>query len=269
MEVIAESLDAARAWGVCESGRRIRTRRFMSDITACRLARQGRVLGNRAECGDWERLEHTWEKRALDWSLLSAASGWTALAVGRSVKVKGLGAEEEDVSEVVLVVDAMVGIWCGRCRGGGGGDQEWRDHRMEIGIDPTLRDVSAEDEDVIREPVDAFLLYSSFSRPSRVLRPLTRSSASASARSLLQNLGVFCTTTTDLIPRTIYHISCFINPAPNPATASLRAFGRAFQAFEHSSRRWAAAGTPDSARAINPWLTPASSPSPLVEKPQR
>ena len=106
----------------------------MSDITACRLARQRRVLGNRAECGDWGRLEHTWEKRALDWRLLSAASGWTALAVGRSVKVKGLGAEEEDVREVVLVVDAMASVWCGRCRGGGGGDQEWRDHRMEIRI---------------------------------------------------------------------------------------------------------------------------------------
>lgn len=162
----------------------------MSDITACRLARQGRVLGNRAECGDWGRLEHTWEKRALDWSLLSAASGWTALAAGRRVKVKGLGAEEEDVREVVLVVDAMVSVWCGRCRGGGGGDQEWRDHRMEIGIDPRLRDVSAEDEDVIRELGDAFRLCSSFSRRSRVLRTLIRSSTSASARTL----GVFGTT---------------------------------------------------------------------------
>lgn len=46
--------------------------------------------------------------------------------------MKGLGAKEEDVSEVVLVVDAMVSVWCGRCRGGRGGDQEWRDPRMEL-----------------------------------------------------------------------------------------------------------------------------------------
>lgn len=110
MEVIKESLDAARVWGICESGRRIRTRRSGSDITACRLARRGRVLGNRAECGGWRGLGHTWEKRALDWSLLSAGSGWTALAAGRSAKGKGLGAEEEVVSEVVLVVDAMVSV---------------------------------------------------------------------------------------------------------------------------------------------------------------
>ena len=37
--------------------------------------------------------------------------------------MKGLGAEGDDVSEVVLAVDAMMSAWCGWYRGGGGGDQ--------------------------------------------------------------------------------------------------------------------------------------------------
>ena len=37
---------------------------------------------------------------------------------------------------------------------------------MEIQIDPTLRDASAEDEDVIRRPDDALLVCSSFARRS-------------------------------------------------------------------------------------------------------
>jgi hypothetical protein len=45
------------------------------------------------------------------------------LAAGSKAKAKGLVAEGDDVSEVVLAVDAMV-VWCGWCRGGGGGDQE-------------------------------------------------------------------------------------------------------------------------------------------------
>jgi len=55
--------------------------------------------------------------------LLGASSGPTALDAGSRAKVKGLGAEEDDVSEVVLIEDAMVSAGCGRYRGGGGGDQ--------------------------------------------------------------------------------------------------------------------------------------------------
>ena len=40
---------------------------------------------------------------------------------------------------------------------------------MEIQIDPTLRDVPAEDEDVIRRLDDAFLVRSSFARRSLAL----------------------------------------------------------------------------------------------------
>ena len=109
----------------CE--REWRTRRSESGTTACHVACRGGVW--------WLMwLEHTWEKRALDWSLLRAGSGPTALAAGGKAMVKGLGAGEEDVSEVVFAVDVMVGACCGRYRGGGGrggrgqgrgGDQGW------------------------------------------------------------------------------------------------------------------------------------------------
>jgi hypothetical protein len=43
--------------------------------------------------------------------LLRVDSEPTALGEGRRPKVKAVGVEEDAVSEVVLVVDAMVGAW--------------------------------------------------------------------------------------------------------------------------------------------------------------
>jgi hypothetical protein len=51
LEGTEESLDAVRVSRVCESGRRIGTRRGAADITACRLARRGGDWGNRGRCG--------------------------------------------------------------------------------------------------------------------------------------------------------------------------------------------------------------------------
>jgi hypothetical protein len=92
---------------------------------------------------------------------------------------------------------------------GRGGDQEWRDHRMNYtGLIQQFGRHPPGDQDLIRELNDAFLL-----------RPLARRCSLVHSQTGLQNWPLRRPIST---PRAFYHISCFIHHAPIPAAASLR-----------------------------------------------
>lgn len=92
---------------------------------------------------------------------------------------------------------------------------------MKYGIDPTVREVSAEVADVIRELDDAFLLRS-------LAHSAVYASTSLSRQTDLQTLGVFPTTATHSTPHTFYYLSTPLPSPPPPlyALSRLQAQGR-------------------------------------------
>lgn len=116
---------------------------------------------------------------------------------------------------------------------------------MKYGIDPTVREVSAEVEDVIRKLDDAFLLRS-------LAHSVVYASTSLSRQTDLQNRGVFPTTATHSTPHTFYYLSTPL-PSPPPPLYALS------PSDAPSSPRPAGSGvrTPDSARDHPPIICPS------------